>query len=178
MTNPAKAGRFAWNELALQGAVLQMVAHGISIAALFVIAGRLEQRLGARELARMSGLWAQAPRLGALGLIVLVATLGMPGFGNFVAEFMVLLGAYRVDVVVVVMAGAGLVLAALYSLSLMQRAFQGPALDVAFADIGVAESGLLLALIGGLIYLGVHPQPVFDLWAPTLAELTARVPGL
>ena len=171
-------GIFAWNELALQGAVLQMVAHGISIAALFVIAGRLEQRLGSRELARMSGLWAQAPRLGALGLIVLVATLGMPGFGNFVAEFMVLLGAYRVDVVVVVIAGAGLVLAALYSLSLMQRAFQGPALDVAFADIGVAESGLLLALIGGLIYLGVHPQPVFDLWAPTLAELTARVPGL
>ena len=171
-------GIFAWNEVALQGAVLQMVAHGVSIAALFIIVGRLTQRMGTRELSRLGGLWAHAPRLGSMGLIVLVATLGMPGFGNFVAEFMVLLGAYRVDVTVVVIAGAGLVLAALYSLSLMQRAFQGPPGDTVFADIGATELALLLALTAAMIYLGVHPQPVFDLWAPTLAELIARVPGL
>lgn len=171
-------GIFAWNELALQGAVLQMVAHGVSIAALFVIVGVLAQRVGSREVSRMSGVWAAAPKLGAMGLIVLVATLGMPGFGNFVAEFMVLLGTFKVSVAVVVVAGAGLVLAALYALSLMQRAFQGPPGNTVIADIGVAQLTLLLSLIGALVYLGVHPQPVFDLWAPTLSELSARVPGL
>ena len=80
-------GVFAWNSLALQGAVMQMVAHGFSTAALFMIAGALQQRLHTRNMDEMGGLWHHMPRMGAVALFFVLASLGMPGLGNFVAEF-------------------------------------------------------------------------------------------
>lgn len=167
-------GVFAWNQLAVQGAVVQMVAHGFSTAALFMMAGALQERLHTRALSRMGGLWGRAPRMGAITLFFVVASLGMPGLGNFVGEFMVLLGAFQVDVPLTVLAALGLVVAAAYALLLMQRSFQGAAPDAApLRDFGPRELAVMGLLMVALIGLGVYPQPLLDLSAPVVDGLRA-----
>ena len=170
-------GVFAWTQVAVQGAVMQMIAHGFSTAALFMMAGALQQRLHTREMARMGGLWMHAPRMGAIALFFIVASIGMPGLGNFVGEFMVLLGAFQIDVPLTVAAALGLVVAAVYGLSLMQRTFQGaPNPELAgMRDFGVRETGIMLLMVAGLIWLGVYPQPVLDVSGPVVATLRGAI---
>ncbi|HSG91885.1 MAG TPA: NADH-quinone oxidoreductase subunit M [Pseudomonadales bacterium] len=172
-------GVFAWNALALQGAVMTMVAHGLSSAALFMIAGMLQHRLHTRELARMGGLWQRAPRLGAIALFFVVASLGMPGLANFVGEFLVLIGAFGVDVPLTVAAAVGMVVAAIYGLSLMQRAFQGRVADssAAMADLAPRELVTLAVMLVGLVWLGLEPQRVLDVSAPMVAALMDALPA-
>ena len=171
-------GVFAWNELALQGAVMQMVAHGLSTAALFMIAGALQQRLHTRDLRLMGGLWHNMPRMGAVALFFIVASLGLPGMGNFVAEFLVLVGLFQTMPLLVPVAALGLITGAIYSLKLMQDAFQGAPNDSRhLADFGALEMSVMIAMIIGLLVLGLYPQPVLDLAQPVinslaLAELT------
>tara|TARA_A100001037_G_scaffold86955_1_gene78928 strand:+ start:19763 stop:21223 length:1461 start_codon:yes stop_codon:yes gene_type:complete len=166
-------GVFAWNELALQGAVVQMIAHGFSSAALFMMAGALQERLHTREMTNMGGLWMRAPRMGAVGLFFVVASLGMPGLGTFVGEFLVLLGAFQVDVGLTVAAALGIIVAAVYSLALMQRTFQGtPNPNVAtMEDFGAREMLVMLLMAAALVWLGVYPQPVLDLSLPVIEAL-------
>jgi len=165
-------GVFAWNAIALQGAIMQMIAHGFSTAALFMLAGALQERLHTRDLAKMGGIWMQAPRMGAVALFFVVASLGMPGLGNFVGEFMVLVGIFAVDVSLTVVAALGLVIAAVYGLSLMQRSFQGQSkVDVSIKDFGLRELSVMAAMMIALVLLGFYPQPVFDMAAPVVAQL-------
>ncbi len=165
-------GIFAWNTLALQGAVMQMIAHGISTGALFMIAGALQERLHTRDMGRMGGLWGVAPRLSAMGLLFAIAALGLPGMANFVGEFLVLAGAWQESVTATVLAAAGLVIAAIYALWLVQRSFHGEApAGLAMADFDRREMAITGVLAVLLIWLGLHPHPVLDLAAPALAGL-------
>ena len=84
-------GIYAGNALALQGAIVQMLAHGLSTGALFILVGALQERLHTRDMRQLGGLWSTAPRIGAIGLFFAIASLGLPGLGNFVGEFLVLL---------------------------------------------------------------------------------------
>ena len=163
-------GVFAWNTVAVQGAVVQMVAHGFSTAALFMMAGALQQRLHTREMGEMSGLWVRAPRMGAVALFFVIASLGMPGLGNFVGEFMVLLGAFQVDMPLAIAAAVGIVVAAVYALSLMQRSFQGtPNPGVAtMADFGFREMSVMVLMMLALLWLGVYPETLLSLSRPVL----------
>ena len=163
-------GVFAWNTVAVQGAVVQMVAHGLSTAALFMMAGALQQRLHTREMGEMSGLWVRAPRMGAVALFFVIASLGMPGLGNFVGEFMVLLGAFQVDMPLAIAAAVGIVVAAVYALSLMQRSFQGtPNPGVAtMADFGFREMSVMVLMMLALLWLGVYPETLLSLSRPVL----------
>ena len=88
-------GVFAWNELALQGTVLQMLCHGISTGGLFMLAGSLQERLRTRDIEQMGGLWSSVPKMGGLAMVFAMASLGLPGLGNFVGEFLVLIGVFR-----------------------------------------------------------------------------------
>lgn len=90
-------GVFSMNPLGLQGAMIVMLAHGISTGALFVMAGILQDRLHTRDMSRMGGLWDTVPRLGGISMLFALASLGLPGLGNFVGEFLVLLGAFHVS---------------------------------------------------------------------------------
>jgi len=168
-------GVYAWNELALQGAVMQMVAHGFSTAALFMIAGSLQERLHTRDMREMGGLWQQMPRMGAVAMFFVVASLGLPGLGNFVAEFLVLLGLFQVDPWLTAVAALGLITGAAYSLILMQRAFQGepnPTLaDQGLIDFGPREMLTMAVMMLALIGLGIFPQPVLDIAQPVLQSL-------
>ena len=168
-------GIYAWNEIALQGAVMQMVAHGFSTAALFMIAGSLQERLHTRDMREMSGLWQQMPRMGAIAMFFVVASLGLPGLGNFVAEFLVLLGLFKVDVALTVVAATGLITGAAYSLLLMQRSFQGVVnkkwKSAGLIDFGFREMMTMAVMVVALIVLGIYPQPVFDIAHPVLKSL-------
>lgn len=169
-------GVFAWNSLALQGAVMQMVAHGFSTAALFMIAGALQQRLHTRDMTKMGGLWYNMPRMGAVALFFALASLGLPGLGNFVAEFLVLLGLFTVNPWMAAAAALGLITAAVYSLIMMQKAFYGkPDESRQLADFGTLEMGAMAVMIIGLIWLGLYPQPVLDMVQPVLDSVAAQV---
>ncbi len=171
-------GIFAWNQLAVQGAVVQMIAHGFSSGALFMMAGALQERLHTREMSAMGGLWMKAPRMGAIALFFVIASLGMPGLGTFIGEFLVLLGSFQVDVPLTAVAAIGIIVAAVYSLSLMQRAFQGPLNPRigAMRDFGFRELSVMVPMAVGLVWLGVYPQAVLDLSSPVLAALGVGVP--
>jgi NADH-quinone oxidoreductase subunit M len=175
-------GVFSGSALGMEGAVVQMLAHGLSTGALFVIAGALQDRLHTRDLRRMGGLWAVMPHLSSMGLVFAVASLGLPGLGNFVGEFLVLLATWRVSPLLAVLAAAGLVLSALYGLTMVGRAFLGP-LPVdetpgsgtrGASDVGARHMAVLGGAVVLLIGLGLCPQPVLDLSLP--ARLTVPAP--
>ncbi len=166
-------GVYAFNELGMQGAIVTMIAHGFSTAALFMMAGSLQERLHTREMSQMGGLWIKAPRMGAMTMFFVIASVGMPGLGNFIGEFLVLIGAFKVNVPLTVLATIGIVVAAVYGLSLMQRSFQGtPNPQVAtMQDFGFREMSVYAIMIIALVWIGVYPQPVLDLAQPTLDAL-------
>lgn len=169
-------GVFAWNALALQGAIMQMVAHGLSTAALFMIAGSLQERLHTRDMSKMGGLWQNMPRMGAVAMFFMLASVGLPGLGNFVAEFLVLVGLFQVDPWVAAVSTLALIVGAVYSLMMMQRAFQGaPDEGRQLSDFGAREMLTMAVMVVGLIWLGLHPQPVLDTAQPVVESLTQLV---
>lgn len=154
---------FAWTPLALQGALLEMICHALSTGALFVVVGALDHRTGTRDLRRLGGLWAQMPRFGAATLFFALAALGLPGLGNFVAEFLCLLGAWPVQPVIAGLGTLGLVGAAVYALWLVQRTFHGRLLlDSTSPDLRPGEVSLYGILAVLLLWLGLFPQLVID----------------
>lgn len=162
-------GVYAFNELALQGAVMQMVTHGVSTAALFMLAGALQHRLHTRDMRQMGGLWHHAPRMGACALFFVLASLGLPGLGNFVAEFLVLLGLFAVAPWIAAAAASGMITAAVYSLWLMQQSFQGtPDPNRDMRDFGLREMTAMAVLIIALLWMGLYPQPILNLATPAV----------
>ena len=172
-------GVFAWNGLSWSGAVLQMVAHGLSTAALFMIAGALQERLHTRALADMGGLWKAMPRMGAMAMFFVIASVGLPGLGNFIAEFLVLAGLWQSAPVVCAFAAIGLITGAVYALWMLQQAFHGPLGEqhVGLQDFKTRDMVALGLLAVGLLGLGLYPQPALDLIAPSLDALALKVGG-
>ncbi len=173
-------GVFAWNAWAVQGVVVQMIAHGLSTGALFILAGGIQDRLHTRDLNAMGGFWPQAPCMAALALFFAMASLGLPGLGNFVGEFLILLGSFQVNVVATVLAALGLVGATVYSLWIIQRVFHGePRESKGLTDLSLREITILGVLAAGLLGLGLYPKPVLHMSEPTVRALheTAPPPG-
>ncbi len=174
-------GVFAWNRLALQGVVMQIVCHAVSTGALFMIVGSLQERLQTRDLRRMGGLWASVPRLAAVTMVFALASLGLPGLGNFIGEFLVLVGTYRSSVTAAVIASLGFIAASVYALWIMQQAFHGPERPgVGPADLNGRETAAMAAMIIVIVWLGFYPQPVLDtarLPLQHLQQASGRIPA-
>jgi NADH-quinone oxidoreductase subunit M len=165
-------GVFAGNELALQGAVIQILCHGISTGALFILAGALQERIHTRDMNRMGGFWAVAPRMGAVTLFFALASLGLPGLGNFVGEFLVLIGSYSASITLTVLATIGLIFATVYSLWIVQKVFLGPQeQDVPFSDLSIREMAIMSVMIIAIVWLGLFPQPVLKTAEPFLKSM-------
>lgn len=163
-------GVFAGNEIALEGAVVQMVSHGISTGALFILAGLLQERMHTREIAAMGGLWEAMPALSGAGMVFAMASLGLPGLGDFVGEFLVLLGAYRANVPLTVVASLGLLAATLYGLRFAQNAFQGAnEHHWKLPDMLPREWTVLGLMMICLLWIGLYPQPILNMVRPSLA---------
>lgn len=165
-------GIYAANALALQGMVVLMLAGALSTGALFVIAGMVHERTGTFETAALGGLWSRLALIPPFALFFAAATLGLPGLGNFVGEFMVLFGAWQANPAMTAAATLGLVLAAVFSLALVHRVFLGPAkTDELLPGGTLREAAILFSLAGLLIVLGLYPQPALDLTASLTASL-------
>lgn len=165
-------GIFTWNSLALQGAVVTMICHGISTGALFIIAGAIQHRLHTREMGQMGGLWAVVPRLSGAALFFALASLGLPGLGDFVGEFLVLLGAYKQSILLSVLATVGVLFATFYALKLVQRAFQGQnTFNWSVPDLAPHEGLVMAVMIVALLWLGLYPRPVLTTFEPVMAQL-------
>ncbi len=165
-------GIFAFNELALQGVVMQLLTHALSTGALFVMAGMLKERLHTRDIDQMGGLWKQMPQMGAVGMFFAMASLGLPGFGNFIAEFLILLGAFEANVWLTIVAALGLIFSAVYSLRILQKVFHGPyQKDQPVQDLAWRETMIMASLIVSILWLGVFPQPIINTVKPTVIYL-------
>jgi NADH-quinone oxidoreductase subunit M len=168
-------GIFAGNQLALQGAVMTVIAHGISTGALFLVAGALEGRMHTRDIGAMGGVWDTMPRLSGVALFFALASLGLPGLGDFIGEFLILLGTYRAHVAMAAVAACGVLAATFYALRFVQRVFQGPNLRPwQLPDLAFREGLVLGTMIVLLLWLGLFPQPVFQ----TFAQAAKHAPAL
>jgi NADH-quinone oxidoreductase subunit M len=158
-------GIFAGNQTALAGAFIQMISHGISTGALFILAGALQHRMHTREIARMGGLWRTIPALSGAGFFFVMASVGLPGLGDFVGEFLVLLGAYRANVNLTIIATVGIILATLYGLRITSRVFQGPnSHNWALHDLFPREWVIVGCMMAGLLWIGLYPQSFIQMF--------------
>ncbi len=165
-------GVFAWNALALQGAIMQIICHGISTGTLFFLVGALQDRIRTRDLERMGGFWSVMPRLGGVTLFFALASLGLPGLGNFVGEFLVLAGTYRANLTLTALAAVGFVLATVYALWMMHRVFYGVRAEYPpLPDLSAREMAATGVMIVALVWLGLNPQPIFKTFQPALQYL-------
>lgn len=168
-------GIFSGNSLALRGAVVTIIAHAISIGALFLVAGSIEKRVHAREIELMGGLWDTMPRLSGVALFFALAALGLPGLGDFVGEFLILAGTYQVHIVAAAVAACGVLAATFYALRFVQCAFQGPNHHSwQLPDLAPREALILGILMVVLLWLGLYPQPVFE----TMGQAANHAPAL
>jgi NADH-quinone oxidoreductase subunit M len=164
-------GVFSFNEIAYQGVVVQMIAHGISTGALFVLVGQLYERIHTRDLNRMGGLWEKAPVMGAMGLIFSMASLGLPGLGNFIAELLILIGAFKTSILMSCLACLGLIAATIYSLRIVQKVFLGKkSYDWDIKDLNIREKIVTALLVIVIVGLGLFPKPVFNIARPALLK--------
>ncbi len=169
-------GVYSWNELALQGTVIQLICHGISTGALFILAGMVYERIHTRDLDQMGGLWTCAPRMGAMAMVFAMASLGLPGLGNFVGEFLILFGTYKVNALAAVMGAIGVVFATVYSLFIMQRAFLGKKPSgLKMPDLNLRETLTMAILVAVIVWLGLYPRPVIDAARPALERLRPSI---
>ncbi len=179
-------GLFALNAQGIQGAVLQMINHGLSTGALFLIVGMIYERRHTRELAQFGGLWKVMPLYGTLTLIVTLSSMGLPGLNGFVGEFAILLGAWGAggaggsygSVLYAAFASLGVILAAVYMLWMFQRMFLGKVENSAnegLKDLNWREVTVLAPLLIVIFWIGLYPAPFFHLMAPSVSKLVSAL---
>src|SRR5246127_3652039 len=159
-------GMFALNPMGLKGSVLQMINHGISTGALFLLVGIIYERRHTRMIADYGGLAKQMPLYATLFLIAALSSMGLPALNGFIGEFTILLGAANRSIWWAAAAALGIVLGAAYLLWLYQRVFWGP-LDNPenqhVKDLNRRELALGVALVAIMVWIGIYPKPIFDM---------------
>jgi NADH-quinone oxidoreductase subunit M len=170
-------GTFALTSQAVTGGVLQMINHGISTGALFVLVGWIYERRHTREISELRGIQSVAPIFAAGFTVVMLSSIAVPGLNGFVGEYLVLVGSFRSARWWTVVAAAGVILAALYLLWAYQRVFHGEVDDDnrSFAELNGKEGLALLTFIGIIVFTGVYPKPMIDRVEPSVVALIDHV---
>jgi NADH-quinone oxidoreductase subunit M len=172
------AGIFALRADGSDGAVLQMVNHGLVVAPVFVIVAILLERTGSEDIREMGGMALRAPVLAALFLIVALATLAMPGSANFVGEFYILNGLFQAKIVFAFVAISGVAMSAYYALRLYQGTMHNRQPEgVLSREIGVRDAVVLAPLVICILGLALYPQLILERAAPTVEHTVSRVTG-
>ncbi len=170
-------GTFAFTTQSLTGGVLQMINHGVSTGALFLMVGMIYERRHTRQISELSGLQKVAPIFAAAFTVVMLSSIGVPGLNGFVGEFLVLTGSFLTARWWTVVAATGVILAALYLLWAYQRVFHGePSEDnKSFRDLRVKEGLVLLPFLGLIVFMGIYPKPVLDRIEPSVNALIDQI---
>jgi NADH-quinone oxidoreductase subunit M len=172
------AGIFALRADGSDGAILQMVNHGLVVAPIFVIVALLAERTGSEDIREMGGLALRAPVLATLFLIVALATLAMPGSANFVGEFYILNGLFQAKIVLAFVAISGVAMSAYYALRLYQQTMHNRKPEgLASREIGVRDGLVLVPLVLCIVGLALYPQLILKRTAPTVEQTVAKVTG-
>jgi NADH-quinone oxidoreductase subunit M len=171
-------GICAMNIQGVQGAVYQMLAHGISTGGLFLLVGMLSDRRHTRQIAEFGGLRNVMPRLTATFLIITLASIGMPALNGFIGEFLTMMGAYLWDPRFVVGAGLGVILSAVYMLGLFQKVYLGDvtnAKNKTLPDLQPREWASVVPLCAMAIVMGVFPAMFLRPMEPAVRKVVERV---
>src|SRR5262249_38917395 len=173
-------GLTALNVYGVQGAVYQMLAHGVSTGGLFLIVGMLSDRRHTRLIAEFGGLKKVVPHLVAAFLLVTLSSIGLPGLNGFVGEFLILLGAFRWDPRMAVFAATGVILSATYMLWMFQRVNYGPVSNeknAGLRDLVPREWAVLVPVIAVAVLMGVLPNIFLSSIEPSVDRVISRVHG-
>jgi NADH-quinone oxidoreductase subunit M len=159
------AGIFAWNTQGLQGAMIQMINHGINVFGLFFVLDIITRRLNTRDLSAMGGIAKVAPQFAIAFLIILLGTVALPLTNGFIGEFLLLLGVYKFNIWAACIAGLTIILGAVYMLRTYQRIMLGETneLTATFSEICGTEKLVLFTVCALVIFIGVYPQPLLDI---------------
>jgi NADH-quinone oxidoreductase subunit M len=170
-------GVFAMTSYGQSGSALYMVNHGFSTAALFLVGGMLIARRGSARIEDFGGLQRSTPLLAGAFLLAGLSSLSLPGMSSFISEFLVLVGTFTRYPAAAVVAGAGIILAALYILLTYQRMFTGPAREYAagWRDANAREAWVLAPLIAVILVLGFFPGPVLDVVNPAVERTMEQI---
>jgi NADH-quinone oxidoreductase subunit M len=188
-------GMFALNAQGLSGAILQMINHGLSTGALFLLVGMIYEQTHTRELKVYGGLWKVTPLFGTIMLIVSLSSMGLPGLNGFVGEFTILLGAWGAGTQGVYqsfggvwwagLSALGVIMAAIYILYMFQKMFLGPEGSIvaevkkhghALRDLNWREILTVAPILVFVFWIGLYPKPFFDLMAPAIENLLKTLP--
>ncbi len=173
-------GIAVWNTITLSGAVLQMVNHGLTTSALFILVGMLDERAHSRKMADFGGLWSRMPVFSAFFLLFAMSSLGLPGLNNFVGEILILVGTYQRWPWAAGLGFAGLVLTVVFILWLVQQTLFGKARDVqvegrSARDITAREAVILFPLAAAVLLIGLYPAPLLNFLQPSVQALAAMI---
>ena len=182
-------GLFAMNEQGIAGAILQMINHGLSTGALFLLVGMIYEQTHTREIKVYGGLWKITPIFGTIMLIVSLSSMGLPGLNGFVGEFTILLGAFGSQAIgnawYAAISALGVIMAAVYILYMFQKMFLGPQGEIvdevkkhghALRDLNWREIVTVLPLLIFIFWIGLYPKPFFALMAPAVENLVKMLP--
>ena len=171
-------GLFAFNAQGMQGAVIQMINHGISTGALFLIVGMIYERRHTRMIEDFGGIAKVMPTFSAFFMIVMLSSIGLPFTNGFVGEFLILLGTFRANAVYAIIAASGVILAACYMLWMYQRVIFGKVTkpeNEKLTDLTWREKIILIPLVILIFWIGIYPQPFFDRIEPAVRDVIARL---
>jgi NADH-quinone oxidoreductase subunit M len=170
-------GTFAITTQSLTGSVVQMVNHGVSTGALFLLVGMIYERRHTRVIAELKGIQSVAPIFSAAFMVVMLSSIGVPGLNGFVGEFLILIGSFETARWWVIVSTVGVVLAALYLLWAYQRVFHGEPDEAnsTFAEMNLREGILIMVFIGLIGFTGLYPKPMLDRIEPSVVKLIEHV---
>jgi NADH-quinone oxidoreductase subunit M len=170
-------GIFALNFQGLQGGLIQMINHGLSTGALFLLVGMIYERRHTREISEFGGLTKVMPWFAVCFLITTLSSIGLPGLNGFVGEFLVILGAFETARVFAILAATGVILSAVYMLWMFQRVMFGEVTkeeNLVLKDLSPREWAVLLPVLALIVWIGVHPDPFLRTMDVSLNQILAK----
>lgn len=171
------AGIFALNTQGMQGAMIQMLSHGINVVGLFFVLDIISTRLKTNRISELGGIAKQAPILAITALIIVLGTVALPGTNGFIGEFLLLIGVYQYNIWLAVFAGLTIIFGAVYMFRMYQNIMLGKTNDltITFTDVKGSEKVVLYTICALIIVLGVYPKPILQLSEASVQHLIEQV---
>jgi NADH-quinone oxidoreductase subunit M len=169
------AALFALNELSVQGAMIQLFSHGINIIGMWIVIDIIERKTGLKNISELGGIAQKAPVLTIFLVIIALANIALPLTNAFVGEFLMFGGLFQKNLWFAVTAGLSIILAAVYTLKMIQKVFYGNCNDATeqMTDISFSQTAILLVIVAFVFLLGITPQPIIEFTKEAVSQLIA-----